>query len=141
MAIIGESSTVKQALKTITFTGGAGLGAVGNVPIFTVTGRVYLHRITAHCTVDLTGATATLALGTTNQTARFIAATTATDIDVGEWWVDTAPDLGSVDLPDIMQSVLVSENIVGTVAVAAVASGAIVFEVIYEPITSNGALA
>ena len=73
--------------KTITFTGAANLGAVGAVPLFTITGKVIVLSISGLCTVNLTEAapTATLALGVTGSTSLFIAATTATGIDVEEF--------------------------------------------------------
>src|SRR3990167_3179839 len=79
--------------KTITFTGAAGLGATGNVPLFTVTGEILVVVLLPTCTVNLGEAapTATIALGVTGATSFFIAATTATDIDAGDIWTDATP--------------------------------------------------
>ena len=80
-----------RARKTITFTGAANLGAIGAVPLFTLTGQAIIDRIVARCTTDLAGATATLALGVTGSTSLLIGATTATGIDNGMFWLSTSP--------------------------------------------------
>src|SRR3989304_3840546 len=49
-----------RASKTIAFTGAANLGAIGNVPLFTVTGEVVVEKLVPFCTEDLAGATGTL---------------------------------------------------------------------------------
>ena len=133
---------VQRAIKTITFTGGAGLGAVGNVPLFTVTGSVRILSILPRCTTDLAGATATLALGVTSNTALFIAATTATDIDAGEIWVDTAPDANGVALPAALKDIAINDDdeIVGTVAVAAITGGVLEIVVEYVPASSGASV-
>ena len=126
--------------KTITFTGGAGLGAVGAVPLFTTTGRVHIERLMPYCTVDLVGATATLALGVTGSTAIFIAATTATDLDAADFWVDTAPDPAAVALPAALKEIMIDANIIGTVATADITGGAILFTAHWWPISAGATL-
>lgn len=127
-----------RASKTLAFTGAANLGAVGNVPLFTVTGEALVVAIVAFCTEDLVGATATLALGVTGSTALFIAATTGTDIDVNEFWVDAVPDANGVALPAALKDIAITDNIVGTVAVAAITDGTIRYDVYWRPLSSNG---
>jgi hypothetical protein len=127
-----------RATKTITFTGAANLGAVGNVPLFTVTGEVLVLYIAGFCSVDLVGATATLALGVTGSTALFIAATTATDVDAGDIWVDTAPDPNGVALPAALKEIEITDNIVGTVAVADITGGAVRVDAWWLPMSANG---
>lgn len=126
--------------KTITFTGAANLGAVGAVPLFTVTGEVLIERLVPFCTTLLTEAapTATLALGVTGSTALFIAATTATAIDADEFWVDTAPDPNGIALPAALKDIVITDNIIGTVAAQAVNSGVIRFDVYWTPLSSDG---
>lgn len=134
--------------KTVTFTGAAGLGAVGAVPLFTVTGRIAVDRISAYCSTDLTeaGATATIALGTTTNTSRFIAATTATAIDAGEIWLTTTPTAGSLDFPSASagatdpSSVMVSENIIATVAAQAVNGGVMEFYLEWTPLSAGASV-
>jgi len=125
--------------KLITFTGAANLGAVGAVPLFTVTGAVCIDRILAVCEVLLASAGGgTLALGVTGATTLFIAATTATDIDADELWVSNAPDANGIALPAALQNILIHQNIIGTVATAAITAGAIRLVVLYTPISEDG---
>lgn len=142
-------SGAPKSTKTITFTGAAGAGAVGAVTVFTVTGRIRVDAITAYCTTLLTegGATATVALGTTNQTSRFIAATTATAIDANEWWLTTTPTVGSLDLVSAsagasdLSNVAVAEDIIVTVASQAVPSGVIEFYLEWSPLSAGASVA
>lgn len=130
--------------KTITFTGATGLGEVGAVPIFTITGQVCVVSITGICTVNLGEAapgSATLALGVTNSTSLFIAATAALDIDAGEIWVSSAPEANGIAMPSGLKDILIARNIIATVAVANINAGAITFVVRYLPESANGKLA
>lgn len=142
MKVQRSGRNIYQASKTVTFTGAAGLGAQGTVSLFTVTGGlVLIHLIAPRCTVNLASAGGgTLALGTTNQATRFIAATTATDIDASEIWTSNSPTAGSVDTPDALGSVLTLEDIIGTVATANITAGAIEFNVLWEPVTPGAKL-
>lgn len=125
--------------KTVTFTGAENLGAVGAVPIFTVTGEVVVLYLVPFCTVLLTeaSATATLALGVTGSTSLFVAATNAVDIDANEFWVDTAPDANGIALPAALKDIVITDNIIGTVAAQAVDSGAIRFECLWLPLSAG----
>lgn len=138
-------SRIRTTRKTVTFTGGAGAGAAGGtVTVFTVTGDVYLHTLTAKCTTNLgeAGATATVALGTVNQATRFIAATNSVDIDANEWWVSTTPTAYSIDLPDAMQSVIIGsgDDIVITCATQNTSSGVLEFVCNWESLSTDGTL-
>ncbi len=128
------------ATKTVTFTGAANLGAVGNVPIFTVTGEVLILYLTPTGTVTLTEAapTATIALGVTGSTSLFIAATTATLITAGKFWTTTTPVANGVALPAALKDIVITDNIVGTVAAQAVNGGAIRWDVYWTPLSSDG---
>lgn len=132
------SDPLRVARKTITFDSGSGTGATGAAPIFTVTGEVLVSKIIPYITTNLAGSSATLALGVTSGTADFIAATTATDMDADEFWVDTAPDANSVALPAALQDILVTDNIIGTVATAAISGGVIDFTVYWRKISADG---
>lgn len=130
------------ASKSITFTGAANLGAVGNVPLFTITGQVHIKKITGYVTTNLTGATATLALGVAGSTSLFIAATVATTmLTTAAWWVSTTATASGIALPAAVQNIVVETNIVGTVAVAAVASGVLRIDVEYLPLSVGATLA
>ena len=79
-------------VQTIVFDGTSGLGLVNvAVTVARVTGRVLVTNMGIYCSTSLAGATATISLGTAGQTAAIIAATTATDIDSGDWWQDMSP--------------------------------------------------
>lgn len=121
---------------TVAFDGTANLGAVGALPIWTLTGRILVVSIATFCTEDLAGATATLELGVASDTDLFIASTTATDIDNNDWWVDATPtEVGGVLLPAALKDVLVSESIRGTVGTAAISDGTLEFYCQYVPLT------
>jgi hypothetical protein len=137
----GAGMLVTAPIKTITFTGAASLGAVGTVPLWTVTGRILLVDFSSFCTTLLTttGA-ATLAAGVTGTTGGLVAATTATDIDANEWWVDTAPDTGLVALPAACKDTLISTNIFLTVAAFDISTGVMEFYCHYIPLSSGAGL-
>ena len=126
--------------KSITFTGAANLGAVGNVPLFTVTGEVIIRLLVPFCTTDLTeaGATATLALGITGSTAIFNAATTATTIDANEFWVSATPAANGIALPAAFKDIVITDNIIGTVAVQAVNGGVLRLDCYWQPLSADG---
>lgn len=128
--------------KTVTFTGAAGLGAAGTVALFTVTGKVLVNAIIPHCSTLLTATgAATVALGVTNATTLFIAATTATDIDADEFWVDTAPDISGVAIPAALKDIAVSQNIFLTIAAADVSTGTMTFDIYWQPISDGASVA
>lgn len=125
--------------KVITFDGSAGLGAVGAVPLFTVTGEVMV-TIIPFCTtlLDEAAPTATLSLGVTGSVALFIAATDAVDIDADEFWVDTDPDPYGIALPATLKDILIAADIIGTVAVQNVTAGVMELLVLWRPISTDG---
>lgn len=125
---------------TVTFTGAANLGAVGAVPLFTVTGEVLIERIVPFCTVLLTeaGATATLALGVTGSTALFIAAINAVDIDANEFWTGATPTANGIAVPAALKDIAITDNIIATVGTQAVDSGAIRFDCWWRPLSGDG---
>lgn len=129
-----------RVTKSITFTGAANLGAVGAVPLFTVTGSVEIIRIYGIATVDLTEAapTATLALGVTGATTLFIGATTATTLDTGKVWVSTTPTAGGLAIPAACKDIAIAANIIGTVAAQAVNGGTLLVSVHYRPLSDDG---
>jgi len=150
-AVMNNDQYKRAPTKTITFTGGAGAGAINDITlIYTITGRVRVHLITAYCTTLLTesGATATISLGTAGDVDAFIAVTDAVEIDATEWWTGAAPVVGSkspvkVETGGLVISQvdkLVDENINTRHLVAGTTGGVIVFDCWYEPITSTGAL-
>jgi hypothetical protein len=126
----------------VTFADAVNQGRVGsNVTIFTLTGRVLLHNITAYCTTLLTkNGAATMSLGTASVVAAFIAATDPTVIDANEWWEGTTPIAG-VGEAILASPVPLSESIVVVPAADDITAGVIVFDAWYDQITDDGALA
>ncbi len=136
-------ATSQQALrqrkifrKVITFTGAAGLGAVGTVAVATMTGAIMVNAVGAFCSVDLAGATATLELGVSGDTAELIAQTTATDIDANEVWESATPDEGV----NAVVNKAIAGNLILTVGTAAITAGSIEIYIEYTPLTSTGFL-
>jgi hypothetical protein len=126
--------------KNIGFTGAANLGAIGAVPLFTVTGAV-LVRIIAICTEDLVcGAGATLSVGTAAATAGMLAVTGAADIDVGDIWFAAAPVTKLDTLANAQLSWVIGDgaSIKGTVAVDTITDGNIDFNLWWSPLGATG---
>lgn len=129
---------------TVAFDGGAGTGAVGNVPLFTVTGEVLVLYLVPYVSETLVGATATLALGVTNSTALFIAATTATNLAAGEFWTESTGGVtadAGIAVPAALKEIAITSNIVGTVATAAISDGTVRLDLYWIPLSSDGAIA
>ena len=127
----------RHFVKTVTFDGGAGSGAVGTVAIATVSGRVMILRGSVYCTTLLAGASATIELGVAGNTAALIAQTTATDVDATEFWQDATPEVGVS--PGIVDK-NVSLDIILTVATADVDSGVLEFAFEWIPMSETGRL-
>jgi len=126
--------------KTITFTGAANLGAVGAVPLYTVTGEVLVAIMVPFCTVLLEEAapgSATLALGVTGDTDLFIAATNAVNIDANEFWVDATPDANGIATPSALKDIAITDSIIMTVGTAAVNGGAIRVACYWMPLSTD----
>lgn len=134
-----------QATKTVTFTA-AGAGLQGTAtPIFTVTGTIEIVRLVPYCTVSLeqSAGTPTLALGVVGNTAIFIAATTATAIDAGFLWMDATPtEVGAMAVPAALKDIAVVANVQCLVGgTNNISAGAIRFNVLWRPVSSDGKLA
>jgi len=144
LALIGAVPQLSH--KSLTFTGAAGLGAVGNVPLFTVTGEVVVLAIVPYTTDSLTVGgqdDPTLALGVTNATALFIAATLATNLLTGEFW--TEPTGGGVAnsgiaIPAALKDIAITSNIVGTVVDHNITGGTLRFDVYWRPLSAGASV-
>ena len=127
--------------KTMTFNGavendpGDESGTGNPATLFTVTGTVLL-RLLAICTTTLTGASATVEVGTVLITTGLIPLTTGTDIEVNEIWHDNAPDK-SVELSSVLAENIVSADVIQTVRTDDVDTGVIDYYAIWYPL-SNG---
>lgn len=128
--------------KAVTFTGGAGAGAVGTVSLFTVTGSV-LFRMACVCTANLTSpGAATVEVGITGATATIIAQTLATDIDAGEIWHDATPD-SDIEAGTVIADFVVANgnDVFMTVGTANVSTGTLLFQSWWTPITAGATVA
>lgn len=120
---------------TRTYTGAAGLGAQGATTLFTVTGIV-LARTMGLCSVDLASTTGTIESGIAGNTAVLIAQTTATAIDVGEFWIDATP--AALELIAVNPRIISAANIIETIATADITAGALTMYCLWRPISTDG---
>jgi hypothetical protein len=131
-------------IKSMTFAGGTtndpgDYDGTGNpATLFTVTGDVIL-RVFGICKVDLAGATATLEVGVTGTTNKFIAQTTATGIDANKIWHDNSPD-ASIELDSVSTPWIVSngQDVIQTVGTANITAGRIDYYCQFRPLSSDG---
>ena len=135
----------RVATKTITFTGGSGLGLHATATTcFTVTGGVVVIQfICGRVTTNLAGASATITLGTTQQSTKFIGTTTATTlVTTAELWLSTTATAGSLAFPAADINIAVDEDIIlsSTHASADVTSGVIEIDVRWMPLTPTATL-
>ena len=133
-------SELRHVRKTITFTGGAGAGAVGTITVFTITGRVFIERhsewsVTAPASA---GGTAVVDYGFTSATQFWVADAPESYTDSDSYFTE-APDrvinINNTNAP------FTPDDIVLTVKNEALTSGQLIFDIWYRPITDDGALA
>jgi hypothetical protein len=115
-------------------------GAMGVYPIFTVTGDVYIQQIYGACKTSLTGAGATIELGTIDNTAVFIAQTTATALDQYELWQGAIPGANPAVVILLSRSWVLQNgrDIALTVGTAALTAGDIDFYCNWIPLSKDG---
>ena len=128
----------RRTRKTVTFDGGSGSGAVGTVAVGTVTGSVLITHMAVRCKTLLAGATATVELGSANNTAALIAQTTATDIDADEFWRDATPE---AEISPAIADAAVGADLIITVGTAAVSAGVLEIVYFWIPMSDDGNLA
>lgn len=106
--------------------------------LFTITGDV-LVRIWGVCTTLLAGATATVEVGVTGNTAVLIAQTIATDIDANEIWNDATPAIGDT-LANITGPFVIPNglDIIETIGTTDITSGNIYYVCLWRPLSDNG---
>lgn len=128
--------------KTVAFTGAAGLGAVGTVALFTVTGAVTAHLL-AICTESLaTGAGATISVGTPAAVAGMIGVTIGIDIDIGEIWYAGAPATVLDTLGNSLLEYVIGNgaDIQANVLVNPITDGTIVFNLWWMPLIDGASV-
>ncbi len=106
-------------------------------PIIDITGLCQV-KILVECTVDLTGVSATIALGAPGATSTMIATTAAPLLDVGVWF-DTGGELGVLMTPAscIRDFVTPGDDIGLTVAGADLTGGRLIFHCWVTPLAAG----
>jgi len=127
------SRRTRRMVKSFTFDGAAGSGAIGTVKIATITGAIRILSLVVRCTDSLTAAT--ISLGTASDVDSLIAVTTATDLDAGEIWNGASPVGGAVAA---IVDKMCNEDINVNVLVAAVDGGTIEVDMSWVPASANG---
>ena len=114
-------------------------GDTGAYTIFTVTGDVVLE-VFGVCNTTLTGATATIQLGVTGNTAVLIALTTGTDLLANEIWHDTTPTTTVEQIANTTRQFIVTngQDAILTIATAALTAGDIDFYALWRPLSTDG---
>lgn len=141
MSIIQGGVLTQRLKKTITFTGGAGAGATGQVTVATPTGLVLIRKLTVVCTSDLTSAGApTLTLGTAGVVNALIALTTALNIDAGMYWASATPGTALLALPAGLKDFILATPLTMDVLIASITGGVLVFDIEWEGL-NGGTLA
>ena len=137
-------SELRHVRKTVTFTGGAGAGAVGMVKLFPVTGAVIIERLVPFCTVDMVSATssAEIALTDADDASGPYSTTTASAIDAGFLWDRASGDNGwGFDAVSVGSVFVAYKDVCLKITIEDITAGAMRFDVWYRPITDDGALA
>lgn len=144
--VLDESARRTIIRRTFTFTAVAGSGAIGAVPLFTISGPQTVNLIRVHASggvvqTTCVGASGTLAYGVTGNTGVFIAATAVAQLaTTTPIWVSTTGTAGALAMPAGTASVLICANVIATVATTDFSAGAIEFFVEYTPITPGAYL-
>lgn len=111
-------------------------GGTGNpATLFTVTGDV-LCCVFAKCNTLLAGASATIEVGISGNTAAIIAQTTAEDIDANEIWQDATPETGVANLTP--KVIVGGADIIETIATADITGGVLTYYCLWTPISADG---
>ena len=131
------------ALQVVTFDAGAGSGAVGVIPLFSVVGAVAFN-LTAICTTILaTQAGATISVGTPAAVDGIIAVTTGVDIDAGDIWFAAAPATVLDTMANALLEFVIGDeaDIQANVLVDTIDSGVIEFRCFWTPLTVGARVA
>jgi hypothetical protein len=133
---ISQENKYTACTKTRTYTGAAGLGAIGASTLFTVTGVVAL-KVFAVVRTGLAGASATISVGTAANVAGLIVVTTATNMAADELWHDATPD-ATLELSTVSTEKIVTKDVIENILVANVTGGVVKFYAHWRPISDDG---
>ena len=146
--MLGSSPILRTLQKSITFTGAAGLGAIGNVVYFTTTGKVHVVSldvvIETSLTEDAGTGASSCSLGVVGATTLFVAAVLSSLlVSTTPLWYTVTPNATGIALDAKYKDIAIAANIVLAVTSSGtklVNGGVITLTVIYVPITSDGNL-
>jgi len=132
-----------KAEKIMTLTGGTtndpgDYNGTGNpATLFTVTGTVLL-RLLAICETALVGASATIEVGITGDTAKLIVQSTAANIIAGEIWHDISPD-SKIEASSVLTENIIANgsDIIQTVGTANITAGKIKYIALWYPLSKD----
>ena len=113
-------------------------GTAGAKTISSITGRVLLLEYGVYCKTGLAGASATIELGITGETAGLIAQATGTDLIAGEFWDDATP---TSKILGALTNKAIGSDILLTIATAALTAGELEFFFRWIPFSTDGNLA
>lgn len=115
-------------------------GSQGTFTIFTITGDVLL-QVFGICDVALLGATATIELGVSGNTAVLIAQATGTDLIADEIWHDASPTttIEQIDVDGARMFIIAGgQDAIFTIGTADLTAGDIDFYALWRPLSSDG---
>lgn len=153
MATIPTSTNqLRHVRKTITFTGGANLGNLGDpITVFTTTGRVQVEYCCGYISTTLTCAAAAATnvdIGTAHDPGAWALNTTVDQISGTGWLIGAGQTSATTTSDWLIQAAsahALSADVLLTPSDAGggadITAGVIVFDAWYRPITDNGALA
>lgn len=128
-----------RTVKTVTFTGAAGAGAVGTVSLFTVTGDIHCDLFWK-CTSDLVSAGGgSLDVGTVNQTSLFDSQA-ATDYDANMIMSPGNSVASYAAQRDNSRRFWVGfgDDIIATIGTGDITGGVLVFTLFWRPVSDDG---
>lgn len=130
---------IRHTTKVVTFTGAASAGAIGTIPLFTVTGDI-ICRLISRCSTDLVGATATLSGGTAARPTALMGAEVATGIDATNVVSADAGRQAEMALAVNEYFVGGGADVIATVAVAAITAGVMNFFLEWRPVSADASV-
>jgi len=110
--------------------------------LFTVTGDVVIQGIWGICNTSLTGASGTVEVGVTGNTAALIAQETATEIDAGGVYVSATQAVGVAPVAGSGALIAIHDglDIIETVATTDIAAGQIDYYCVWAPAEPGASL-
>jgi len=120
----------------------ADTGSQAAYTVFTVTGNVLIHAFLGVCETACEGATATIEVGVSGNTAALIAQSTATELIANELWHDASPTttLEQLDLTGRSFAVSNGQDVIMTIGTADLTAGKINFYCLWLPLSASASV-